>query len=237
MLAIAGENGTFTLDDDLVMHLTKVFEMKTPALSVAEGATGSLAERVACESERLLLREFSMDDLAGVQRYACDMRVVEHLTFGPNNESDSVEFLRRCQLDRAAQPRQDHAFAIVRQADSELVGSCGLHLRPWRKRTAELGYCLAYEFWGNGYAREAVAALVTYGFESLDLHRICAVADPENVPSLRLLERLGFRREGHLRKDEYLRGQWRDSLVYAVLADEWRVPPDRAAREPMAEFT
>ncbi|MBY8822717.1 GNAT family N-acetyltransferase [Sphingomonas colocasiae] len=86
----------------------------------------------------------------------------------------------------------------------------------------ELGYILHRDRWGSGYAGEAVAAVVNHGFSAMGLRRIFADCDPENTGSVRLLERLGFRLEGHLR------GEWethigvRDSLIFGLLASEWR---------------
>jgi [ribosomal protein S5]-alanine N-acetyltransferase len=91
------------------------------------------------------------------------------------------------------------------------------------KRTGvqELGYILRRDHWGRGIAREAVSAVVQYGFATLGLRRIFADTDPDNLGSIALLKSLGFRQEGHLR------GEWethigvRDSLIFGLLADEW----------------
>jgi ribosomal-protein-alanine N-acetyltransferase len=70
-------------------------------------------------------------------------------------------------------------------------------------------------------ATETVRALLDSGFRSIGADRVYVLVDPENTASRQLLTRIGFRLEGHLRKDALIRGEWRDSLVYALLADEW----------------
>jgi RimJ/RimL family protein N-acetyltransferase len=107
-------------------------------------------------------------------------------------------------------------------APGAVIGGCSLHARGKPEyRTAEIGYCFVPETWRQGYATETVAALLDFAFATAGLHRVFALVDPENGASIRLLERLGLRREGRMRKDTLIRGRWRDSLIYAMLAEEW----------------
>ncbi len=80
--------------------------------------------------------------------------------------------------------------------------------------------------WGLGYATEATRLIVAFGFRELGLHRIEATCAPENLGSVRVLEKIGMRREGQLKQHLLAHGAWRDSLVYGVLRGEW---PDAAA--------
>jgi RimJ/RimL family protein N-acetyltransferase len=75
---------------------------------------------------------------------------------------------------------------------------------------------------GHGYATEATGLVLRLGFEELGLHRIVGRLDARNVASAGVLERLGMRREAHLRENEFVKGEWVDELVYAMLASEWR---------------
>ena len=96
----------------------------------------------------------------------------------------------------------------------------------WRAVDAK-GYMFIHCLWvvgkskGQGYATEAARALVSFGFGTLRLHRVFATCDVRNVASARVLEKVGMRREGHCRGDKWVRGQWRDSYIYAMLEDEW----------------
>ena len=74
---------------------------------------------------------------------------------------------------------------------------------------------------GKGYATEALRAMVDYLFANLGKHRIVASVDPRNTPSIRLIERLGFRKEAHFKESYYLRGEWVDDIIYAMLRTEW----------------
>jgi len=86
---------------------------------------------------------------------------------------------------------------------------------------AEIGFAVARSQWGRGLASEAVAELIAFAFERLQLHRLEADTEPRNERSLRLLERLGFRREGHLRERYYVDGERQDTVLLGLLRTEW----------------
>ncbi len=89
-------------------------------------------------------------------------------------------------------------------------------------RSASLGFCLTEAAWGHGYATEAATALLRWGFDHLDLNRVQAEADTRNVACARVLEKLGFVREGTLREDCVVDGVVSDSWVYGLLERDWR---------------
>lgn len=164
------------------------------------------------ESERLTLRE-------AVHAYAADLEVVRYMEWGPNTEAETSDFLTRAQSQASARPRTIYELAVVEAAREELIGGIGLHSDGAQ---AMLGYCFSRPAWGKGFATEAASLLVRFGFESLDVHRVWARCDSENAASLRVLEKIGMRREGFFRHDCQIRGEWRDTALFAILADEWR---------------
>lgn len=172
-------------------------------------------------SERLRLREFEPTDLQDVQRYTGDAQAVDHVAFGPNQLVETETYLHRAIAAARVVPRRSYEVAITHDRTSELIGSIRLGLTSDLNRDASLGYFLRRDLWGRGLATEAAKLLVSFGFERLELHRIWATCSTENAASARLLEKLGVRREGHLREDVRVRGRWRDSYVYAVLEREW----------------
>jgi RimJ/RimL family protein N-acetyltransferase len=174
------------------------------------------------KTERLLLREIAASDFDAVHAYASDLEVVEFMTWGPNTEQDTRDFLERSVTAAAKDPRTDFALAVVRREDERMIGSAGLHLSGEGGHQAMLGYCYSPEAWGHGFATEAAEALLALGFDALGLDRIWAGCDPSNVGSIRVLEKLGMSLEGRLRKDIRVRGELRDTLVFAILLDEWR---------------
>ena len=88
-------------------------------------------------------------------------------------------------------------------------------------KRAEIGYCIRRENWGKGIATEVAGGLIRYGFSDLKMHRIEAKCDPDNIASYIVMEKNGMQREGILRQDKNIRGEWRDSYIYSILSHEW----------------
>jgi RimJ/RimL family protein N-acetyltransferase len=90
-------------------------------------------------------------------------------------------------------------------------------------RDGEVGWILNPNFGGRGYATEAAHAVLHLAFDHLQLHRVTARIDARNVPSLRVADRLGMRREAHLKSNQWFKGEWSDEIDLALLEDEWTV--------------
>ena len=116
-------------------------------------------------------------------------------------------------------------WGVVRLEDDRVIGTCTLFAINEAQGRAELGYALGHEYWGNGYMREALTALVDFAFGGLRMRRLEADIDPRNAGSLHAVERLGFRREGVLRERWNVNGDLQDSVVLGLLSHEWRSGP------------
>ena len=112
-------------------------------------------------------------------------------------------------------------LAVDRASDTSFLGWCSLSRWNPEYRSASLGYCFAEEAWGHGYATEAARALLQWAFDTLDLNRVQAEVDTRNAASARVLEKLGFLREGTLREDCVVNGEVSDSWVYGLLRRQW----------------
>jgi len=120
-----------------------------------------------------------------------------------------------------AQPRTKFQLAIILQRERRLIGNCGIRMRNPDSGEADIGYELDSRYWRQGYATEAAQAMLTFGFRELQLHRIWAHCIAENVASAHVLEKIGMQQEGRLRENEWMKGRWWDTLVYAILDREW----------------
>ena len=180
------------------------------------------SDAAVLETERLVLRELRPDDFDAVHAYGSDPEVVEFVPWGPNTEQDTHDFITNTVADQAEDPRLDWVYAIVPRDGGRLVGTVGVYVRPSDQGQAMLGYALAPEAWGKGYATESSKAMIGFAFEELDLRRVWAACDPDNAGSIRVLEKSGLTLEGRLRHDTVIRGRVRDTLVWAILRDEWR---------------
>jgi len=117
---------------------------------------------------------------------------------------------------------RNFTWAVVHRADHKMIGRLGLGAVNERDARADLGYAYNRLYWGKGYATEAARAILQFGFDSLKLHRVGAIVLPDNIGSIRVLEKLGFQREGVRRQAHSLRGSFEDLLCYSILAPEWR---------------
>jgi ribosomal-protein-alanine N-acetyltransferase len=173
------------------------------------------------ETERLLLRDFVEADWRALHEYGSNPEVVRYLPWGPNTEEDSRDFIRRSIEIQNESPRRRFEIGIVLKEEDRLIGGCGIRENNPTLREGNLGYVLNRDYWGRGIATEAARALVRFGFETLELHRIFATCYPENKASERVLQKCGMSLEGRLRENLLMRGEWRDSLLYAILDHEW----------------
>ncbi len=177
---------------------------------------------VQLSTARLVLREFAADDWRAVQAYQSDPRYLRYYEWTERPERDVREFVGRFIAQQSEQPRTRYQLAIVLKDDGGLIGNCGIRMDAPGATEADVGYELAPEQWGRGYASEAARAIVAFGFDALRVHRICAACVADNVASAHVLEKLGMQLEGRLRDHRHYKGRWWDTLVYAILEHEWR---------------
>jgi RimJ/RimL family protein N-acetyltransferase len=173
-------------------------------------------------TRRLLLREFQDTDWPAVLAYQADPRYLRYNHWTERTE-ESVRVFVQMFLDwQQETPRSKYQLALVLPAEDRVIGNCGIRMPRAGSREAELGYELDPIYWGQGYATEAARAIVTFGFEQLHLHRVMARCIADNVGSVRVLEKLGMQREGHLREHEWFKNRWWDTLIYGLLDREWQ---------------
>jgi len=172
------------------------------------------------ETERLILREFRDADLDDIHAYGSDPRVSRFMDWGPNTPKDSRDFLDRQLASQAPWPRPDVSLAVELKATGRVMGAIRLWVVDAPNRTAELGYSLSRTIWRQGIGTEAARAMLGAGFGALGLHRIIATCDVRNRGSWGVMRKLGMRREARMRRDRQIKGAWRDTYLYALLADE-----------------
>lgn len=170
-------------------------------------------------TERLQLREIAQEDWSAVLAYQRETDFSRFYDWTERTEADVRRFLQQFLEWQEEEPRSKYSFAITLGGD--MIGITSLRRPTADSASAETGYELSPTHWGRGYATEAAAALLAFGFGELKLHRISAHCVAENVASARVLEKLGMRCEGRLRENEFFKERWWDTLVYGILAREW----------------
>ncbi len=171
------------------------------------------------DTERLTIRRFAPEDWRDLHEYLSREDVVRYEPYEPFTEEQSkAEAVRRA---------EDESFwAVCLREDGKLIGNLYLAERDFG--TWELGYVFNADYHGGGYAAEAARSVISHIIRTRNARRIAAMCDPLNMPSWKLLERLGFRREGHLRQNVFFKKDasgnpiWKDTYEYALLAAEWK---------------
>ena len=175
---------------------------------------------------RVVLRALRSSDVPDLFAIFSDPDVVRYWDGAlMTSAADASEYLQ--QIEANFRDRQLFQWGISNQATASILGTCTLlHVNTTHQR-GEIGFALGKPHWRKGLARDAVATLISFAFERMDLHRLEADVDPRNTRSLRLLERLGFQREGCLRERYHLNGELQDAVLLGLLRPEWKVPQGR----------
>lgn len=170
---------------------------------------------LALETARLQIRPFQIEDWPAVYHYASEPKTMHFMEDGVLDEAGVQAFVAENLGDEA------HAHGLILRETAALIGHMLFH--PWfAPQTYEIGWVVHPAHQRRGYVTEAALALLRYGFETLKLHRIIATCQPENPASVRVMEKLGMRREGHFRQCiQRENGIWWDEYFYAILREEW----------------
>lgn len=174
-------------------------------------------------TERLLLREITWNDLESIHRLHSVPEVDEYNTLGiPGNMEETRALIRPDIEAKGVEPQSRYTWRIILKHSGEFIGMAGMSLSSDKYKLGEIYYKLLPEYWGKGYATEVARQLVIAGFDSFHLHKVEAGVACENERSIRVLEKAGMTREGLRRKILPIRGAWKDNYHYAIVEDDPR---------------
>ncbi|MGI5399123.1 GNAT family N-acetyltransferase [Streptomyces sp. CA-135486] len=169
---------------------------------------------------RVVLREFTLDDVDDALRIIGDERVTRFLSFDSRSRDEAQAMIEGAVKRAQESPRTEFYLAVARLDDDRMIGFARIAFAG--VKAGKLGYAIAADEWGHGYATDAARTLTNFAFRVLQLHRVSAAIGPENSASIALVERLGFTKEGILRDHVFTNSSWRDSVLYSVLEHEWQ---------------
>ena len=179
------------------------------------------------ETDRLILRRFSLDDAGAVfNNYASDTDVTRYTSL-PTHQStaDSLEW---CELNVSSYPNLEYySWAIVLKSSDDLIGGISAVAVDNSIRKATVGYSIGKPWWNHGYASEALIAIVRFLFEEVGLNRIEAFFDPRNPYSGKVMEKAGMRYEGTHRQAGLNNQGIYDSVVHAILAEDYQLNKEK----------
>lgn len=188
------------------------------ATEKGEGPCGSADEVIAptLNGERLILRQLVVEDAPCLFSVLSDDDVMRFWSSGPHADLNETKAYIAWNADTTV----GHlCWAITRDGVTALGW---VVLLPRRAHCYELGYILGRQHWRHGYVYEAACLVLDYAFKERAARRVMADTDPENASSIRLLEKLGFQREGYLREEWETHIGVRDSLIFGLLRGEWQ---------------
>lgn len=168
-------------------------------------------------TERLVLRELLASDAAAVLAMRSDPEVMRHVNRPLAQSLDDASAVIELINTRGA-AGESVQWAMTLRDNDRFVGIIGYWRFAKENHAAELGYMLGRDLWGAGYASEAIAAVLDFGFQVLGLHKVLAITRPENVASICALKKNGFFQEGHLKDDIFWNGSFLDSVYFGRLA-------------------
>lgn len=175
------------------------------------------------ETHRLLLRPFSPEDLDDLFAIQSRPEVTRFLYWDVRDVGQVREVLDKKVSQSALEDEgQGLVLAVVWRETGRVVGEVNLTWLSREHQQGEIGFVFHPGYHGRGFATEAAQMVLRMGFAELGLHRIVGRCDARNHPSVRVLERLGMRREAHFVHNEIFKGEWGEEFVYAILDEEWK---------------
>ena len=173
------------------------------------------------ETNRIKLRPVDSKDKEQIFSYRSDSETNKYQGFVPKELNEVDEFIAK-NPPKFNQPESWFQLVIIEKESAEIIGDIGVHFIGDDGFQCELGCTLNKKHQGKGFATEAMKITIDYLFNSLNKHRIIGSVDPNNSDSIRLLERLNFRKEAHFKESLFIDGVWVDDIVYGLLKREWR---------------
>lgn len=171
-------------------------------------------ETMDVATDRLIIRRFEREDWLAILEYTSNRSVMKYMPAGVFDDEKAIEFIRKNMGEEAQN------FAVILKNSGKLIGHI-VFLKYFGEHTYEIGWVFNPRFHNQGYASEAAQGIVEYGFKEMNLHRIIATCQPENIPSWRVMEKIGMRREGYFQKCIPHGNEWWDEYYYAILREEW----------------
>jgi len=173
------------------------------------------------EGKGIRLRALRKSDARSIQENAKDWEVCRYTILPyPYRLRHAKDFIKKTRQN--LRKKAAYESGIELKETGKVIGMMSLTRIDWKNKNAEAGYWLGKKYWGQGIAKEALQLILGFGFRRLKLMRIYARARPANFRSERLLNKTGFKREGFLRKDMFIKGRSVDHFIYSILKEEYQ---------------
>lgn len=168
------------------------------------------------ETERLILRQLTPNDAPDLFEYFSQEEVMEYYDLEAFQTLDDAQRIIQ-HFNGEFERGKGFRWALELKSEKKVIGTCGYH--NWHREhfRAEIGYELNPLFWRQSYMKEAILPILTFGFESMRLHRVDAFIDPNNISSEKLLTSINFQEEGTLRDYFFEKGKFVDAKIFGLI--------------------
>lgn len=178
-------------------------------------------EKLDIKTKRLHIRNLQLTDLDNFHRYRSNTEVTQYQGFDVMDKKECEVFIKS-QKDKLFGKKGEWVqYGIEDQSSHQLIGDCAIKLQEEDPRIAEIGITISHLEQKKGFAKEAMLGILSYLFEEKKLHRVKEIVDVENTASIKLMESIGFRKEGHFIENIFFNGKWGSEFQYAMLHSEW----------------
>lgn len=168
------------------------------------------------ETERLILRRLDINDAVTVFTLRSSPEIMKYIPVPLTQTIEEAETYIHS-IDKRMEEKECVNWAITLKENNVMIGNIGFYRMKLEHYRSEAGYSTLPEFNGKGYVTEALQAIINYGFSTMKLHSIEALVDPDNIGSIKVLEKCGFEKEGHIKENWFFNGTFLDTVIYSKL--------------------
>lgn len=173
------------------------------------------------KTNRFILREYTFDDAQTIYDLIKDPEIYKYMHWGPNSKEDTDNHIKMAIDAQKEIPRISYEMLITDKSNAEVIGAAGIRVTKGSNREGSCGYWIKKDLWGRGIATEVTQRIIQLGFEEMKLNKISATAMPQNIGSIKVLEKVGMKKEGLLRDNIFAREKFHDSALLAILRKDY----------------
>jgi len=173
------------------------------------------------QTKRLNIRHLELSDLSDFHFYRSNPEVTKYQGFDFMTIEQAEEFIKDNSTKHFGKAEEWVQYGIENSATRQLIGDCAIKLDKYDTRIAEIGITISHLEQKKGYAKEVLLGILSFLFDTKEIHRVVEIVDAENVASINLLKSTGFKQEGHFIENIFFKGKWGSEFQYAMLKREW----------------
>ena len=178
-------------------------------------------DTLTIQTERLKIRHLQLSDLSNFYFYRSNPEVTKYQDFDVMTIEQAEQFITENSKKHFGKAGEWIQYGIENRGTKQIIGDCAIKLDQYDTRIAEIGITISHLEQRKGFAKEALNGLLTFLFDTKEIHRVVEIVDSENIASINLLKNAGFRKEGHFVENIFFKGKWGSEFQYAMLKREW----------------